>query len=648
MKKNDLFLLIGCGGNDNRFSTIESCVNTCGGNDIGVPSKTTDICASVKCDQAKNDLQLAKGCIPNTKPGECCPSSWDCSRWEERLTRLDECFFVSDKFPRGKFYAVEEPIPESDHGCLQGGHCLPNGEIIFASLSCFWPPEADDCVEIRDTPSQCCPGFKCGADKPQRLAQCTFEGRNYTEGQVMTSAFDPCYSCVCKDNFNEGEHCEQSRCTFKHDMAKMVKGCVPVYNEPRRSCCDVKTWICPEEQSTKEILILEIDPPMSDFDDAPPPAEGDGGDQLIDYGGLVPEIPPPEVLLPTPMIVCPPGVEFNPNYLERNPRPLDAITPNPADRQIRVPREKNSDDCILPPAIEGPCMGFEERYFFDMATRKCVAFQYGGFNFLNSGHNVFESEDKCADLCHEFLVEDKTVSEKEELCNDEDDSAESSEEDDEDDERFSAGELCLPFRQKFKYNSDKNQCEGFYTGLCNAGPNRFNTIGECQSTCVNSNTGLRSALLTQNFKEESNPICNYEVVTGNCRGRKRRYHYDSYTGECKLFYYSGCDGNENNFLSLSECVHACPAAKARVQTFQPLQLRSLLTLDPCDQELNLGTCRALVPSYYYDKASQTCKFFFYGGCEGNDNRFGKSNFFHCALSKKTILLTRLIFLLLVI
>jgi hypothetical protein len=30
------------------------------------------------------NLYRAKGCFPITGPGECCPSSWDCSAWDNR------------------------------------------------------------------------------------------------------------------------------------------------------------------------------------------------------------------------------------------------------------------------------------------------------------------------------------------------------------------------------------------------------------------------------------------------------------------------------------------------------------------------------------------------------------------------------------
>ncbi|KAL2777377.1 tissue factor pathway inhibitor 2 isoform 3 precursor [Daubentonia madagascariensis] len=34
-----------------------------------------------------------------------------------------------------------------------------------------------------------------------------------------------------------------------------------------------------------------------------------------------------------------------------------------------------------------------------------------------------------------------------------------------------------------------------------------------------------------------------------------------------------------------------------------------------------GPCRAQIPSYYYDRYTQSCRQFMYGGCEGNANNF---------------------------
>uniref|UniRef100_A0A0K8RF07 Putative salivary kunitz domain protein n=1 Tax=Ixodes ricinus TaxID=34613 RepID=A0A0K8RF07_IXORI len=41
----------------------------------------------------------------------------------------------------------------------------------------------------------------------------------------------------------------------------------------------------------------------------------------------------------------------------------------------------------------------------------------------------------------------------------------------------------------------------------------------------------------------------------------------------------------------------------------------------CSLEKDEGPCRAIIPSFYYDRVTKTCSVFLYGGCEGNGNNF---------------------------
>ncbi|XP_017047548.1 LOW QUALITY PROTEIN: kunitz/BPTI-like toxin [Drosophila ficusphila] len=45
--------------------------------------------------------------------------------------------------------------------------------------------------------------------------------------------------------------------------------------------------------------------------------------------------------------------------------------------------------------------------------------------------------------------------------------------------------------------------------------------------------------------------------------------------------------------------------------------------DPkCLQPLEVGPCRMNLERFYYNKEKKTCETFKYGGCRGNDNRWG--------------------------
>ncbi|XP_047142756.1 uncharacterized protein LOC100200656 isoform X2 [Hydra vulgaris] len=52
-------------------------------------------------------------------------------------------------------------------------------------------------------------------------------------------------------------------------------------------------------------------------------------------------------------------------------------------------------------------------------------------------------------------------------------------------------------------------------------------------------------------------ICDMPVNYGSCNNKFQRFYYDHGHKECKTFFYSGCHGNMNNFLSKEECILRC-------------------------------------------------------------------------------------------
>lgn len=54
-----------------------------------------------------------------------------------------------------------------------------------------------------------------------------------------------------------------------------------------------------------------------------------------------------------------------------------------------------------------------------------------------------------------------------------------------------------------------------------------------------------------------NSVCNLPLTVGTCTAPVTRYYYDSVSGQCKVFKFSGCNGNANNFQSLSSCQATC-------------------------------------------------------------------------------------------
>jgi hypothetical protein len=54
--------------------------------------------------------------------------------------------------------------------------------------------------------------------------------------------------------------------------------------------------------------------------------------------------------------------------------------------------------------------------------------------------------------------------------------------------------------------------------------------------------------------------CALPPVTGSCEAYFERWYHDPASGQCAMFVYGGCEGNANNFETLSACEAACVSA----------------------------------------------------------------------------------------
>ena len=52
-------------------------------------------------------------------------------------------------------------------------------------------------------------------------------------------------------------------------------------------------------------------------------------------------------------------------------------------------------------------------------------------------------------------------------------------------------------------------------------------------------------------------ICSLSVNVGPCEGLFPRWYFDSESGKCERFAYGGCDGNDNRFTTLTDCINTC-------------------------------------------------------------------------------------------
>lgn len=118
-------------------------------------------------------------------------------------------------------------------------------------------------------------------------------------------------------------------------------------------------------------------------------------------------------------------------------------------------------------------------------------------------------------------------------------------------------------------------------------------------------------------KSEGTYVCLLPMDSGPCKALLRRYFFNRLTQKCQMFHYSGCKGNENNFLSQKEC-------RSRCGRFIPAEISN-----KCRLPQEPGICRAYLRRYFYNFKTGMCERFVYGGCEGNANNF--NDLYSCQL-----------------
>ncbi len=106
--------------------------------------------------------------------------------------------------------------------------------------------------------------------------------------------------------------------------------------------------------------------------------------------------------------------------------------------------------------------------------------------------------------------------------------------------------------------------------------------------------------------------CGLPMVTGLCKAYFPKFGFNSTTRMCEEFIYGGCDGNDNAFDTMNECIVACQPMPILVDDVLP---------GLCKLPMVTGLCRGRFPKFGYHPELKTCSEFIYGGCGGNDNQF---------------------------
>ncbi|XP_063782502.1 inter-alpha-trypsin inhibitor-like [Pseudophryne corroboree] len=106
--------------------------------------------------------------------------------------------------------------------------------------------------------------------------------------------------------------------------------------------------------------------------------------------------------------------------------------------------------------------------------------------------------------------------------------------------------------------------------------------------------------------------CEVAVTEDPGAGSYPRWTYDPSQKLCKNIRLKESVTGSNIFQTIADCQRRCIQENAEVYPRAD---------DACDLPQETGPCMALILMWYYDKTRQACDTFFYGGCQGNGNRF---------------------------
>ncbi|EPB73257.1 Kunitz/Bovine pancreatic trypsin inhibitor domain protein [Ancylostoma ceylanicum] len=271
---------------------------------------------------------------------------------------------------------------------------------------------------------------------------------------------------------------------------------------------------------------------------------------------------------------------------------------------------------------------FSDRYFFNHNRKRCEHFHWGGCQ--SSSENFFVDMEQCRELC------ESPARELSQSCLEPFDDA----------YRGSCSRDGR-YKQHFYFDQAVAYCtdefDEKYKDSCEGGQWRERAYFDVG--CAH----LKFPLGYEPYERMPDPDTKYRCLLpkeiGKCKETYPFYHFDRSSKSCQPFSYSGCGGNENRFMTLSQCDGLCEPfihmTDTEMDCYFPVDQglgknnktcvenagyrfhfhSELVCFRPPGDKGNCpGNANYTVKRWTYT-AQLKCAQFTYSGCGGNENRF---------------------------
>uniref|UniRef100_A0A914W5J1 BPTI/Kunitz inhibitor domain-containing protein n=1 Tax=Plectus sambesii TaxID=2011161 RepID=A0A914W5J1_9BILA len=286
-------------------------------------------------------------------------------------------------------------------------------------------------------------------------------------------------------------------------------------------------------------------------------------------------------------------------------------------KEPEVSEDDASIFCFQAPE-QGPCSKWESRYAYNATSGQCESFFYGG---CDGNKNNFRRQPECRTTCSQYTTSPSVANNRQQsktsrklwIC----------------DQPADEGD-CFGQHERWRYDPALQTCVTFSFTGCGGNDNRFDTFDACIDACAGYRTAfadtellgdIQSALLDDPEGQGAVLVINTRRTTaclqtpkpGPCKETFTRWYFDPATGSCATFQYGGCEANDNNFASQTECERSC------VTEDEELPDDELASV--CTEPMQPGPCRGRYTKYWFNKVARRCETFTYGGCSKNNNHF---------------------------